>query len=294
MNEKNNKNYYLSIKDLISESLLRDLILFIFLFLLIINQAWDCIFLLLFPLITFTFSLFFRIISNNKKRTEFQKSLVIYNPLGFERKNANRLFFSSIFQLILIFWLGAESLYNPHIVLGYYSYFSGILIFSYTFGFFWIFIDLWKYAKIELITDAIEGRIPQYNDSQISGDLRNIISFLKLKNFRIVSISTFLVFIILNILNVIILLLIPYNSIGIQLILPGSQSITLSYIFYGFLIISPILTIILLIWNYKTINNFSRDKLNKVIEPLPRNMQIKIVENLKALNNKIKEQLKSE
>ncbi len=294
MNEKNNKKYYLSIKDLISESLLRDLILFIFPFLLIISQAWDSIFLLLFPLITFTFSLFFRIISNNKKRTEFQKSLVIYNPLGFERKNANRLFFSSIFQLILIFWLGAESLYNPHIVVGYYSFFPGILIFSYTFGFFWIFIDLWKYAKIELITEAIEGRIPQYNDSQISDDLSNVISFLKLKNFRIVSISTFLVFIILNILNVIILLLIPYNSIGIQLILPGSQPITLSYIFYGFLIISPILTIILLIWNYKTINNFSRDKLNKVIEPLPRNMQIKIVENLKALNNKIREQLKSE
>ena len=294
MNEKNNENHYLSLKDIISESLLRDLILFTYLFLLIITQVWDNIFLLLFPLITFAFSLFFRIICSNKKRTEFQNSLVIYNPLGLERKNANRLFFSSLFQLILIFWLGAESLYNPHIVVGYYSYFPGFLIFLYTFAFFWIFIDLWKYAKIELITEAIEGRLPQYNDSQILGDLRNVISFLKLKNFRIVSISTFLVFIILNILNVIILLFINYNSIGIQLILPGSQTITLSYFFYGFLIISPTLTILLLIWNYKAINNFSREKLNEVIEPLPRNMQIKIVENLKALNNKIKEQLKSE
>ncbi|MFX1553096.1 MAG: hypothetical protein ACFFBV_04150 [Promethearchaeota archaeon] len=293
MNEKNNKKYYLSLKDLISESLLRDLFLFMFLFLLIISQAWNTIFLLLFPLISFTFSLFFRIISNNKKRTEFQKSLIIYNPLGFERKNANRLFFSSIFQLILIFWLGAESLYNPHIILGYYSYFPGILIFFYTFGFFWIFIDLWKYAKIELITNSIKGRIPQDNDSQISADLRNVISFLKLKNFRIISISTFLVFIALNILNVIFLLLVNHNSIGIQLILPGSQILFLSYIFYCFLIISPTLTITILIWNYKTINNFNREKLNKVIEPLPRNMQIKIIENLKSVNNKIREELKS-
>lgn len=294
MNEKNNENHYLSLKDIISESLLRDLILFTFLFLLIITQGWDNIFLLLFPLITFAFSLFFRIICSNKKRIEFQNSLVIYNPLGLERKNANRLFFSSLFQSILIFWLGAESLYNPLLVEGYYSYFSGILIFSYTFGFFWIFIDLWKYARLEILTEPIEGGTPQYYDSQFSSDLKNVISFLKLKNFRIVSFATFLVFIILNILNVITLLFINYDSIGIQLYLPGLQWMALSYMFYGFLIISPTLTTILLILNYKAINNFSREKLNKIIEPLPRNMQIKIIENLKALNIKIKEQLKSE
>jgi hypothetical protein len=294
MNEKNNKNYYLSIKDLISESLLRDLILFTFLFLLIIWQVWVNIFLLLFPLITFTFSLFFRIISNNKKRTEFQNSLVIYNPLGLESKNANRLVFSSLFQLILIFWLGEESLINPHLIVGYFSYFIGILIFSYTFGFFWIFLDLWKYTRIEIITNALEDRTPQYVESQFSGDLSNVISFLKLKHYMIVSLTTFLVFIILNIMNIITLFLIEDDIIGIQLILPGSQTITLSYIFYGFLIISPALTIILFIWNYKSINDFNREKLNEIIEPLPKNIQTKIIENLKALNNKIKDQFKSE
>ena len=85
-----------------------------------------------------------------------------------------------------------------------------------------------------------------------------------------------------------------FNSIGIQLMLPGYQSITLSYIFYGFLVISPSLTIILLINNYKFTNRISREKLNKIIESFPRNIQIKIIENLKALNNKIKDQLKSE
>ncbi|UCD00776.1 MAG: hypothetical protein JSV23_07770 [Promethearchaeota archaeon] len=294
MNEKNTEDHYLSLKDILSESLLRDLVLFTFLFLLIITQTWDNILLLLFPLITFAFSLFFRIICSNKKRIEFQNSLVIYNPLGLERKNANRLFFSSLFQLILIFWLGAESLYNPHLVEGYYPYFTGIFIFSYTFGFFWIFIDLWKYSRLEILTKHLKDEITQYDDSQFSNDLRNVISFLKLKNFKIFSFAVFIIFIILNIINVIILLLLNYDSIGILLFLPGSQIMTLSFMFYGFLVISPTLTAILLILNYMATNNFSREKLDSIIEPLPRNMQIKIIENLKALNSKIKEQLKSE
>ena len=84
------------------------------------------------------------------------------------------------------------------------------------------------------------------------------------------------------------------SSIGIRLVLPGYQTITLSYMFLGFLIISPSLAITLLKYNYRIINEFNREKLNKIIEPFPRNIRIKIIENLKALNNEIKEQLKSE
>jgi hypothetical protein len=293
MNEKNN-NHHLSFKDLISESLIRDLILFIFIFLLIISQVWDNIFLLLFPSITFIFSLFFRILSTNKKRTEFTNSFIIYTPMGLEGKNANRLFFSSLFQLILIFWLGAESLYNAHLIEGYYPYFIGILIFWYTFVFFWIFIDLWKYSRIEIITDAFEGRDPFHIDSGISGDLKNIVSFLKLKNFKLISLISLSVFIILNILNIITILLRNIFSNGIRLVLPGSQLIILPYFFYGIIIIQPILTIFILISSFKMINTFNREKLNEIIKPLPKNIQIKIIENLKALNHKIKEQLKSE
>jgi len=291
MTEKNNDNHYLSLKDLISESFLCDLILFTFLFILIISQAWDNIFFLLFPLITFTFSLFFRILSTNKKRTEFEKRYVIYNPFGSEGKNANRLFYSAQFQLILIFWLGAESLYNPHLVENYYFYFTGILVFLYTFAFFWIFIDLWKYSRLEIITSEIEGKL----DSQLSIDTRNVISFLKLKTLKIISVINLLVFILLNIINLIFLLLIN-NSLflNMQIYLPGLQLITFSYILYGILFISPILTIIILILNYRTINNFNKEKLDKLIEPLPRNIQINIIENLKSLNKKIKEQLKIE
>ncbi|MFX1419526.1 MAG: hypothetical protein ACFE9N_11460 [Promethearchaeota archaeon] len=294
MKEENNKHYYLSIKDLFSEVLLRDIILFTFLFVLVVAQQWNYILLLLFPLVTFTFSIFFRILSTNKRRTEFKNSIILYNPLGLERIYANRLFFCTIFQLILIFWLGTESLYNPHIVNWYVMFFIGVLIFIYTFSFYWVFIDLWKYSKIEIMKKNSEKNLTQDINSQLSSDLRDLISFLNPKNFRIVSITSLLVFVSLNILNLIIILFINTGSIGIKIMLPGHQTITISYMFYGFLTISPSLTIILLIYIYKVVNNFSVEKIYEFIKPFPRKIQIKLIENLKTLNNKIREQLKSE
>jgi len=196
-----------------------------------------------------------------------------------------------MFQLILIFWLGAESLYNPITVNSYVLFFKGFLIFFYTFAFFWIFIDIWKYTKIEILTNTMKAEI----DSNSARDLRNVISFLQLKNFKLASLINFFVFIILNILNLIFSVLINNNlGFGLQFYLPGSQLITLSYFFYGVLIIPPVLSIILFTLNYIAINNFSREKLDKIIEPLPRNLQIKIIENIKTLNNKIKKQFNTE
>ncbi|MFX1364243.1 MAG: hypothetical protein ACFFCE_03895 [Promethearchaeota archaeon] len=246
---------------------------------------------LLFPLVTATFSFFFRILNTNKQRTIFESNPIIYNPLGIEGKNANRLFFCSLFQMILIFWIGAESLYNPLIVDDYILYFLGFLTFFYTFSFFWIFIDLWKYTKIEIIPTMIEDKITP----QISEDYSNIISVLKLKNFKVISLVAFLVFLILNIIALITNLFVNnYPNFGIQFYLPGSQSISISYFFYVILVIPPAITIILLTLNYMIINNFSREKLDKIMEALPRNTQIKLIENLKSLNNKIKKQLNTE
>jgi hypothetical protein len=290
MNGKNSNHPYLSLRQILSESLLRDLIMFIFLFLLIIAQGWENILLLLFPLITFTFSLFFRILSSNIAKTKFNNSYVIYNPLGLERKHANRFYFCSVFQLILIFWLGAESLYNPHIVHNYLFFFYVVFIFLYTFSFFWIFIDLWQYTKTEIIVDKHEvGK-----NLPISKDLRNIISYLAVKEFRMIKYITFFIFIVLNMINLIILFLINYSHMNFLLILPGSQIVPISYVFVGFLIISPTLTMFLLFRNYRTINEINKKKLDKIIEPLPRNLQIKIIENLKLLNNRIQAKLESE
>ena len=291
---------YLTIKEIITESLVRDLILFTFLFLLIISQNWGNILLLLFPLTTFAFSLFFRIISSNKKRSEFKNRAIIYNPFGLEKKNANRLFFSAMLQLILIFWLGAESLYNPHLVDRYFVYFVGFFIFSYTFGFFWILLDTWKYSKLEIITYPIENSIIQKKEAELSHNLSNVVSFLKMKYFRYISVFNVSILIILNLSNVISFALININTaLGFQLTLPGSDnvganSMIVSYFIYGLFIISPIFTTIVLVLNYKQINRINLEKFKKIIQPLPSNLQVKIIESLKALNSKMKEQLSIE
>jgi len=298
--DKNNENYFLSFIDIINESLIRDFILFSFLFILVITQVWDSIFLLVFPLITFSFSLFFRVINTNKWRTEFDNSPLIYNPLGLEKKHANRLFFSTLIQLLLLFWIGSESLYHPHLITEYIPYFTILFVFSYTFGFFWIFLDFWKYSKIEIITKSKNLKSSQDIEKKFSPDLSKVISFLKVKEFMIISIVNLSVFIVLNLVNLISMILIQNNfPLRLELNLPGTRSqgsfpITLPLSFYGFLIISPMLTSIFLIFNYKFINIINIEKLREILEPLPKTIQIKVFENLKTLNKKIEEQLKIE
>ncbi|MHA2281282.1 MAG: hypothetical protein ACXAC5_10555 [Promethearchaeota archaeon] len=300
MSEDNITEFFLPFRDLIRESVIRDIIIFTFIFILVNTQGWDNIFFLLFPLITFAFSLFFRIINTNKWRIEFENKPIIYNPLGLERKHANRLMFSALFQLILLFWIGAESLYNPHLVGGYFLYFNLLFFFSFSFGFFWIFIDLWKYSRIEIISDEIPNEKPSSYKSNHNTNNDNVLSFLNTKNFRKISIINFLVFIILNILHLLLTLLLLIDfSPGIPFNLPGtgsmgSEPITITLLFYIILIFSPLLATVSLILTYRDINKINRDNLEKIIKTLHPNIQIKIIENLKALNNKIRDQLQIE
>ncbi|MDX1799252.1 MAG: hypothetical protein R3255_11435, partial [Candidatus Lokiarchaeia archaeon] len=241
-------------------------------------------------LITFAFSLFFRILSSGKLKTEFTNSIIIYNPLGLEKKSANRLFYCTLFQLILIFWIGSESLYDSHIVQNYYSFFLGFLVFLYTFSFFWIFTDSWKYTKIEIIDELSKDN----SISLPSGDEKKILTYLSLQNIKFVAYITFLIFISINILNILMLFITNYTNIGMQVILPGSQILTISYLLFGFLFISPSIAVFILIKNYKIINKINKKKLENILESLPRNVQIKITENLKALKIKKIKQLRRE
>ena len=285
--DKNSSDSYISLKNLLSESLFRDLILFCFLFFVVISQNWSDIILLVFPLITFSFSLFFRIINTNKWRTEFDNNFIIYNPLGIEKIQANRFFFSALFQLILIFWIGAESLYHPQLLSQYLPYFNLLLIFSYSFGFFWIFIDLWKYSKLEIIYNE--------RDKKMAKNYETIVSFLGMKNFKLISLTNFLVFIGFNLINTIFTLLFLQNPVlGIRLNLPGTGVLITSSIIFITLITSPAITIISLVLNYRDINTFSKEELEEALKPLPKNAQFIIKENIIALNDKLKEKMKYE
>ncbi|MFX1410441.1 MAG: hypothetical protein ACFFA6_08810 [Promethearchaeota archaeon] len=297
MSDNNSENHSLSIKEIFNESLLRDLLLFSFLYVLIISQIWENIFLILFPLITFTFSLFFRIINVNKWRTEFTNGSIVYNPLGLERNHANRLTFCSVILLILLYWLGSESLLHPHLADAYFIYFNILFTFTYSFGFYWIFIDLWKFSKLEIIFNNLRIKNSQIKDTNISANLNNIISHLKINKFKLISIVSTLNFLLLNILNLLFIAM-DYNNLlpGLKLNLPGtgSEPISLSFTTFVIFVVSPTLTALFLVSNYRDINYINTDKLTEILNTLPYNIKIKIVENLKALNNKIKDRMKIE
>jgi len=58
------------------------------------------------------------------------------------------------------------------------------------------------------------------------------------------------------------------------------------YISFGVIVISPLSALIFLKRSYKDVKNFSHKKLNKVLEPLPEDIQMIIKDNLKSLSEK--------
>ncbi|MBD3255085.1 MAG: hypothetical protein GF383_08320 [Candidatus Lokiarchaeota archaeon] len=286
---------YLTIKHLTSEGLYRDIIIFSLSFVFVVAQDWNNIFLLLFPAVSFGFAMFFRVLDAFKVTT-LSNNYIIYNPLGMEKIHANRLNFCALLLLILLFWIGAESYYHPQLIKYYDLFFSLIFVFVYTFGYYWIFIDLWKYCRIEVkpykqISE--EGQLSTQNTS-------NLLAFLKIKKFKIITMINLLLFVVLNALNIIFSLMIENNQIeGMLYSLPGSNlndsvSLSLSVMIFPILILSPLVTIIIFYLNYKEINNINTQRLTEIIEPFPESVQNQIKKDLAAINKKFRKKYRLE
>jgi len=289
MSEKNNKQEFLLLRELLNESLLRDLIIFVIFYLFILAQSWKNIFLLLFPVITYTFSLFFRLINANKWRLSIYDNTIAYNPLGLEKKHANRLIFTAVLQLILLFWIGGESYYHPQLIQTYDFFFNIIFNFIYTFGFYWILIDIWKYSKITIKTrDNVE------ENSGIP------VNHLNLKYFKLIYLINLGTFIFLNILNLGIVILIEINGLlGIMYILPGTgieSSLPLKISVSSFLIIviSPLIAILLFYLIYKNISCINPSELIEKLQLLPDSKKNNVIETLKNINHKYSRDFSSE
>lgn len=300
MNENNSKVNYLLIRDLINEVIIRDLIIFVIIFLFILSQSWKNLLLLLFPIITFGFSIFFRIISTNKWRIKNEEINIEYNPFGSEKKNANRLNFCALIQMILLFWMGAESLYHPQLVENYSIYFIILIGFSYSFGYFWIFIDIWKYSKISIEDNSKISKKKTKNLANESNKDFRLISFLKFDSFKLISLLNSFLLILLNVLNILLVFFNSFNSIphfgyylpgtGIE----GSDPINLPITLFIIFLLSPLTAIFFLIKIYNEINNINKFELNKVLDLLPISLQTQLIENLKNFNNKFKKELEIE
>ncbi len=299
MSEKNSDENYLLLRELLNETLLRDVITFIILYLFVLAQSWENLFLLLFPIITFAYSVFFRIINTNKWRTTSNSSLITYNPIGLEKKHANRLFFTSILQLILLFWIGAESYYHPQLIQSYDLFFNIIFNFLYTFGFYWILIDVWNYSKIVIRLKNNIPRTQAQNNILLKKDLDKVISHLTLKSFKIVSIVNLSTFIFLNILNISFTLFIDSTFSRLSYYLPGtgiegSLPLNISVISFLIVIISPLVASFLLTFIYKDLNKIYHADFELLLKELSEENRNNIIENLTKINKKFNRDLARE
>lgn len=299
MSEKNSDENYLLLRELLNETLIRDIIIFIILYLFVLTQSWENLFLLLFPIITFAYSVFFRIINTNKWRTTSNSTQITYNPIGLEKKHANRLFFTAILQLILLFWIGAESYYHPQLIQSYDLFFNIIFNFLYTFGFYWILTDVWNYSKISIRLKNNDLSTQAQNNTLLKSDLDKVISHLKLKSFKIVNIVNLSTFIFLNILNISFVLFIDNTFSKFSYYLPGTGiegSLPLNIFVTSFLIviISPLVASILLIFIYKELNNKNHADFENSLNELPEEIRKNIIENLTKINKKFNRDLARE
>ncbi len=296
MSEKNSDENYLLLRELLNESFFRDLFVFVILYLFVLAQSWENLFLLLFPIITFAYSVFFRIINTNKWRTTSNSTQITYNPIGLEKKHANRLFFTAILQLILLFWIGAESYYHPQLIQSYDLFFNVIFNFLYTFGFYWILSDVWNYSKIVIRLKNNRLNTQAQNNVLLKSDLDKVISHLKLKRFKIVSIANLSTFIFLNILNIIFILFIDNTFSRFSYYLPGTGVeglilLNISVISFLIVVISPIVASFLLIFIYKDLNNINHTDFENLLKKLPEENRKNIIDNLTKINKKFNRDL---
>jgi hypothetical protein len=296
MSEKNSDENYLLLRELLNESFFRDLFVFVILYLFVLAQSWENLFLLLFPIITFAYSVFFRIINTNKWRTTSNSTQITYNPIGLEKKHANRLFFTAILQLILLFWIGAESYYHPQLIQSYDLFFNVIFNFLYTFGFYWILSDVWNYSKIVIRLKNNRLNTQAQNNVLLKSDLDKVISHLKLKRFKIVSIVNLSTFIFLNILNIIFILFIDNTFSRFSYYLPGTGVeglilLNISVISFLIVVISPIVASFLLIFIYKDLNNINHTDFENLLKKLPEENRKNIIDNLTKINKKFNRDL---
>lgn len=279
MNDNNPNEGHLLLREVLNEFLIRDLVLFIIVYLLTICQEWNNILLLLFPLISFAFSIFFKILATNRYRVQLGPDLNYY-PLGSERRNSSRFFFSSIFLSIFLLWMGYESYLNPQLIDNFFIYFSLLFILIYTFSFIWIFIDIWKFAIIKI---RLENE-------------KFFLSVLDKKTYLRIFLIGFLTFFVLNFLNIAFTL---FNNGEFLSIFPGfeMENVSESYlyiIYLTILIVSPVLTIVLLVLIYRYLHNNERASIKEKLEKLPQEIREKITTQLKMKFKKLNSEVDRE
>jgi hypothetical protein len=214
-----------------------------------------------------------------------ERNAIQYNPLGAENKISDRLFFISLIQLILLFWIGAESLYHPQLIDDFNFYFSLVFFLIYSFGYYWIFTGIWKYCKIVIDLENLDDNEDQFT--------KIVISELNVNRIKLITYSNIIIFVSLNFLNYLLIMLdLLEIKLSFPYFLPGtgiedSQPLQLPFTSLIILIAFPLMTSIFLRLIYNDINSFSITDFKKKTGNLPSEVKDQIIENLKSINTKL-------
>jgi hypothetical protein len=193
--------------------------------------------------------------------------------------------FITLFLLILLFWLGAESIYHPQMIKQYNMYFNVLFSFIYSFGFFWLFIDIWKNSKIATCLPT--------EKSSTNEEYNIILSRLKYKMFKLLGILDLMLFLCINLINIILQYLVQIEILyGINIYLPGtgiesSEPLNFPFTIIIILLFFPFFSIISLIIIYRDVTTFHTPEFSNFLNTLSIENRIRMIENLKKLNKKI-------
>lgn len=284
------EKYYLNSTKLLTH---RDILLkssiFLIGFFLILVQNWINPILILYPIVSFSFSLFFQIIESNKKITKIEDSIILYNPFGGEGGNSNILTIFSYLQMLLIFLAGLDSLFHPQLVDNLFLFFLIPLVFLYGFEFFLLLIKVLNNAIIEIDLKNFKNQIIQNYRNKTNKD---VISFIEVKRFKKYSLYNLFLFIIILIFTLGMSFLAFFSQIlALPFYLPGtgiegSQPVNISYGLYLGVIIPPIYTIWFLYQIYKNIIDFFYDSAEKVINNITDDSKKAVLLNFLNFNKK--------
>jgi len=260
-----------SIKLLLQRNTILKSILFLIGLFLTLVQNWVDPILIICPIVSFGFALFFQIIESNKHNTEIKDSFIYYEPIGEEGKNSNVLSIFSYLQIFLIFIMGLDSLLHPQLIDNFFLFFLIPLFFSYELGFFLLLLRVMNNSKIKIDLENINSQLENdLNNNDEKNLMEGMLSFLSVKSFKKYSLYNLALFFLSLIFTMAFSFLTFFDlTPGIPFYLPGtgiegSNPVNISWMLYVGIFTPPIYTIWFLFQIFKKIVNFSNESLNNI------------------------------
>lgn len=277
------KEYYIdSFRVLFHKDILLKVAIFLGGYVLILSQNWVSLSLILCPVISFGFALFFQIISNNKKITELKKSSIVFSPIGEERTNSNILVICSYLNLALVFIMGLDSFVHPQLIDNYFLLFLTVIVFIYGFGFFFLIIRVLSTGKVLMTPNEKSDLI---NKDPLNNPER-VISFVKVGAFKKISIINLAIFASTLALTLSLSYL-TFDDIlpGLSFYHPGtgleaSQPVSISIMLYIDIMVSPIVSCWLLYSTYHKVATISDASVERTTKDLSKDLKKKIEHDL--------------